>query len=227
MKKLYVAFVGLAALFLTAFTTTLQTQLASDAASWSPDTLAFITTTRLTEQRKNKPPETNVFVERYDPSAQPSWTLVSVDGAPPSKKDVKRAQKRHKDRKSVPGYHRNAKWLGQPATLSGDVLIYDGFEKKTFDMGPIEIAKKLKGIAHIDRSGPEPFIDHVTFTLTKPTRAALVAKIDAMSIDTTFRRLPSGRPVPDRVEFTTKGSIFGRSGTQTAFTRYSEFRELN
>src|SRR6476620_4630879 len=84
----------------------LKQRILSQARSISADDYAFTRTSRI-EQTSNGKTEQKVTVEKFDPTkpAETRWTLVSVDGAPPSA-DALNDFRKGSAKRRVPGYHR-------------------------------------------------------------------------------------------------------------------------
>lgn len=97
----------------------LKQRVLAQAQSLSPDDYAFTRTVR-SETTSNGKTEKKVSVEKFDPTkpADARWTLVSVNGAPPSAEESEAHQKEAAKRRIVPGYHRVAAYFGAPATAS-------------------------------------------------------------------------------------------------------------
>ncbi len=224
-----IRFFALAALFLFFASPTLagplQDAVLAHAKAQPENGLAFTRTTSFESLQKNGESDTKVFVERYDPSkpAGSRWTLVSIDGKAPTKKELKEAAKRY-EKETIPSYFRLSRWVGQPATETASELRFARFAKDTFEGGPADLSDKLSGVAVISSEGGPAWVKESRFRLTAPTRIMLVAKLDDMQTHTRFRRLPGGMPVIDQQSVTMTGSMMGKSGTQKTVTRYSDYR---
>lgn len=205
----------------------LQDAVLAHAKAQPLNAYAFTRTTRFEGRGKNGETETKVFVERYDParSVANRWQLISIDGAPPSKDEMKDAAKRYR-KEPVPSYGRIHRWVGQRATETATELRFAGFAKDTFEGGPVDMSEKLSGVASISTAGGTPWVSETRFQLKEPTRIMLVAKLDDMNTQTRFRRLPDGTPVIDRQTVKMTGSMMGKSGTQTTVTTYSDYRRI-
>ena len=206
MLRFPLAAAFIAAAFLCAFPAfagALQDALVAQAEAIDEHAYAF---TRTLRARQGD--ETKIIVERFDPRSQADggWTLVSVDGRAPTTKERKGAAKRYADA-YVPGYHRIAEWVGQPATETAGGLSYASFSKDTFEIGPADASKKMAGTARLARRGDLVWIDQARFHLTKPMRIMLVAKLNRMDIVTDYKLLPGGDPVIARQVFEMSGSM--------------------
>ena len=87
----------------------LKQRVLAQAQSVSADDYAFTRTTRSEATIIGKTVK-SVSIEEFDPTkpADARWTLVSVDGAPPSASKLKKYRKEAAKRRVVPGYHRIA-----------------------------------------------------------------------------------------------------------------------
>ena len=97
----------------------LKQRILDQALSLSPDDYAFTRTTRSEANFIGKTAKV-VTVERFDPTKPARWTLVSVDGAPPSAAESRKYRKKAANRRVVPGYHRLANYFGAPAIVSSE-----------------------------------------------------------------------------------------------------------
>ena len=98
----------------------LKQRILTQAQGMSADDYAFTRTLRIDVAAAGQKQQT-VDVETYDPTkpADSRWTLVSVNGAPPSSKRLKRFRKEARKRQ-VAGYHHLAKLVAAPATETTD-----------------------------------------------------------------------------------------------------------
>src|SRR5436190_16474210 len=98
----------------------LKQRILAQAQNVSPDDYAFTRTVRI-EQTSNGKTEQKLTVEKFDPAkpAESRWTLVSVDGAPPSA-DALKTFRTDSAKRRVPGYYRLAEYFATPATSSAD-----------------------------------------------------------------------------------------------------------
>jgi len=86
----------------------LKARILAQAQSMGADDYAFTRTVRAEPTAGGKT-EITITVDRYDPTknGDARWTLVSVNGAPPSGDALSKYQKESPKRR-VPGYHRLA-----------------------------------------------------------------------------------------------------------------------
>ncbi|MBV7256841.1 hypothetical protein KCG44_08575 [Pacificimonas sp. WHA3] len=205
----------------------IQQQIMAEASQQSADDLAFTRTVEI-EGRSKDGTETIRMVERYDPRRPDNkrWTLVSVDGREPTKDERKDADGRRSDG-PIPGYYRLGNWFGTEAKAQGQAsLHFQSFPKGTFDVGPIDLSRRITAIATIGGTDDAPYVTETRFRLKEPFRVMLVAKVTAFDAKTRYTRLPSGRPVLAEQTLTFTGSRFGKEGTQRTVTRYSDYVEV-
>jgi hypothetical protein len=190
------------------------------------------TRTARSEQNGGGGPKERVVVERFDPTKPVGerWTLVTVDGQPPDA-DAAKSHAKEAPKRRVGLYARVANWIGAPAEASKDakgrlVLRYATLPKESVVVNNVDISANCSAEAVVDTSGAQPFVQQVRFTLTKPTRVKLVAKIERFDSSTTYRLQPDGVPVPTEQKSVTGGSLMGKSGTIDTTLTYSDFRRV-
>lgn len=213
---------------LPAFAGPLQDSILAHAETLPEAAFAFTQSAELTSVNKDGEKEVKTFTLRFDPRKpeKQRWQLVSIDGRTPTDKERKNAEK-HARNGPIPGYHRIARWIGAPAAETPTQITYDKFPKKTFDMGPMDLSKKLAGTAYVSTTGDMPWVERSQFRLTEPARAMLVAKIEDMQVETRFKRLGDGTPVLATQTISMAGSMLGKSGRQTTRSTYSDYVRVN
>lgn len=196
----------------------LQDQLLAGMRATDTANVAFTSTTRI-ERTGAKP---QVIVTRYDPhgAAGKRWSVVSVDGKPPTAKQAAQIAKAANGQ-PVPSYARLAQWFGGSATRAGSTYRFARLPKGGLKVGNRDVAADTAAEATVNTSGPTPFVERVRFTSLKGFRAALVAKVERYTITSTFARLPDGRPFPAGADANIAGSLLGKSGTLATQTRYT------
>jgi hypothetical protein len=209
----------------------LQQQIIAQSRAVSPDDYAFTRTAR-TEQIEGDKTETRTIVERYDPSkpAAQRWTLVSVDGRPPNADEQKSFDKEVQKRR-VSSYARVATYFGSPATPGTDaqgrtIFKFSSLPKETVMVAGSDVSASSAAEAVVNASGATPFVEHVRFTLTKPTRIKVVAKIDQFQANARYKLHSDGKPVP--MEFTSEavGSMVGKAGRIRTNITFSDVRAV-
>ena len=200
----------------------------AEAQSLSADDYAFTRTIRSEATFLGKTAKA-VSIEKFDPTkpADARWTLISVDGAPPSAAKLRKYRKDAAKRRVVPGYHRVANYFGAPATVSSEAGGKRVFRFATLPKGSLSIqGTDLSQIARAEASVAEkdgaPFVEQVHFTL-KPRRAHVIDRYE-----TTFRYRvgPGGKPLLTETTSNLFGSGLGLKATMHNATTYSDYQAV-
>ncbi|MEH3037112.1 MAG: hypothetical protein PGN23_11605 [Sphingomonas adhaesiva] len=197
----------------TAHADALQSDLLATMQATRADGFAFqrrITVDRTGAARK-------VIVDRYDPRRPEAqrWSIVSIDGRPPTAKEQSKSLK---DRRGqVSSYAELAKWFGAPATridaAPGQVLYrFPRLPDDVVKVGPHDASPDTQAEATVNTSGKIPFVERVRFVTAKPFRMMLVASVQGMTVTARYRQLPSGQVVPATIASSITGSMLGKSG---------------
>lgn len=204
----------------------LKQRVLAQAQSVSADDYAFTRTTRSEATFIGKTAKA-VSVEKFDPTkpAEARWTLVSVDGAPPSAAELRKYRKEAAKRRVVPGYHRIANYFGAPATVSSEAGGKTVFRFATLPKGSVSIQETdLSHLASAEASVTEadvaPFVEQVRFTL-KPRRAMVIDRYETTSL---YRIGPGGKPFLTATTSDLFGSGLGLKATMHNATTYSDYR---
>ena len=211
-------------------TDALKQRILAQAQSLSPDDYAFTRTIRSETNSKGKT-EKKVTVEKFDPTkpADARWTLVSIDGAPPSAEQLKSYQKEAAKRRVVPGYHRLAAYFGSPATVAEfggkTVFRFASLPKGSMSVLDTDISHNATAEATVTEANGAPFAEQVRFTV-KPMRVKLLMKIDRLENIARYRMGPGGNPVLTESTSDMSGSGMGQEGTMRNTTTYSDYRAV-
>ncbi len=204
----------------------LKQRILAHAQSVSADDHAFTRTIRSEATFIGKTVKA-ISIEKFDPTkpADARWTLVSVDGAPPSAAELRKYRKKAAKRRVVPGYHRIANYFGAPATVASEADGKIVFRFATLPKGSISIQETdLSQLASADASVVEaaggPLVEQVRFIL-KPRGAHVIDRYE-----TTFRyRIgPGGKPFLTETTSDLFGSGLGLEATLHTATTYSDYR---
>lgn len=165
-------------------------------------------------------PETRTRVDRWNGK---QLTLVSINGKPPTPKEVEEYRKASAGR-PVPGYYRIASFFGTGARRVPDAkgrVIYrvDKLPKGSINIGR-DISANLTAEAIVDTSGPKPFVSRMRIMLPKPLSFFMVAKLDRFEADSDYRLGPDGRPVLVHQQQILSGAQMGTSGTTSTESHY-------
>jgi len=168
-------------------------------------------------------------VERFDPdAADGGWTLVSVDGKPPSKKQLKKyaAKSGTRESRDHPGEIDFAD-IVDPDSIA---LVAESTRSATFRFKPAPdesgdddpTSAFLDGTLFVDKTGP--FVDSLELANTDPFSAATGVKIHRMRVRMEFVHDRRGRVVLSELSQSVEGRLFGmKSINQASTVTYSEF----
>jgi len=204
----------------------LKQRVLAQAQSVSADDYAFTRTIRSEATIIGKKVKA-ISIEEFDPTkpADERWTLVSVNGAPPSAAKLKEYRKEAAKRRVVPGYHRVANYFGAPATVSSEAGGKTVFRFATLPKGSISIQEKdlsqlASGEASVTEAGGASFVEQVSFTL-KPKRAHVIDKYETIF---RYRIGPGGKPFLTETTSDLFGSGLGLEAKMHTATTYSDYR---
>ena len=179
-------------------------------------------------ERTGTPPRD--FVQRYDPRHVPGWTLLRVDGKPPTPKQIADAAK-GPGRAKPPSYARVAEWFGAPATRVAQTPTtvtyrFASLPKGIIKMGSYDASPTTMVEAVVNTAGRVPFVERARFSSNAPFHMFMVVKVDRFVITSTNRLLADGRPVPDTTTTEFAGSFMGNAQTLKTRTTISEVQPL-
>jgi hypothetical protein len=190
----------------------LQSKLIADAKLFPPSTLSFTRNVTMTQTGDGKT-EKSVRVDRWDGK---QWTLVSVDGKPPSADEAAKFRKETAGR-PVPGYYRLAGYLNAPASRGTDAQGNTVLKIAKLPSGSVDMAgdrsDKFGGEAVVATAGPTTYVKQLRVSAREPFRLMVVAKIDRFDIVNDYALGKAGRPVVVRSVQEYAGSRPGESGT--------------
>ena len=197
----------------------LRDRVVAEARSLSPAMLNFDRTMTVTQaDAKEKASQTRV--DRWDGKA---WTLLSLDGKPPSADD------RTKHAKAaaagmVPGYYRLTAMLAaasaSPDARGQTVLRMASLPPKSVITSGKDVTENFTGEAMV-APGARPFVQQLRLTARAPFRMMLVAKIDSFVTVSDYARGPDGTPRLVRSVADIRGSMMGKDGTQRVETIFT------
>ena len=209
----------------------LKQRILAQAQSMSGDDYAFTRTIRSETNSKGKT-EKKLTIEKFDPikPADTRWTLVSIDGAPPSAEQLKSHQKEAAKRRIVPGYHRLANYFGSPATASSEsggktMFRFSSLPKGSVSVLETDVSHNASAEVSVAEVNSMPVAEQVRFTL-RPMRLKLLMKIDRFETVARYRIGPGGKPVLMESTSEMAGSGMGREGTMRNTTTYSDYRAV-
>jgi hypothetical protein len=208
----------------------LKQRILSQAQSMSPDDYAFTRTVK-SEQTSNGKTEKHVNIEKFDPtkSGDARWTLVSVDGAPPSSEALNQYKKASAKR-PVPGFHRLAKYFGSASTVSTDsrgrtVFHFNSLPKDSAIVMDSDVSSNTSADVTVTEANGSPLVEQVHLTV-KPMRLKLIMKLDHYESTTRYRMGPEGKPLLAENTADMSGSGMGQEGGAHTVATYSDYRAV-
>jgi hypothetical protein len=208
----------------------LKQRVLAQAQSVSPDDYAFTRAVR-SEQISGGKTEQKVTVEKFDPTkpAEARWTLVSIDGAPPSA-DALKAFRTDSAKRRVPGYSRLAGYFGTPATASTDsrgrtVFHFAALPKETVKLMDSDVSQNATADASVSEANGVPFVEQVRITV-KPMRLKLIMKLEGYGSTARYRIGPEGKPLLMEQTSDMSGSGMGQEGRAHTVVTYSDYRAV-
>jgi hypothetical protein len=208
----------------------LKRRLLAQAQNVSPDDYAFTRTVK-SEQTSNGKTEQHVNLDRFDPtkSGEARWTLVSVDGAPPSADALTKYRKESAKRR-VPGYYRLARYFAAAATTSTDsrgrtVFHFSSLPKDSAIVFDSDVSQNTSADVSVTEANGAPFAEQVHLTV-KPMRLKLIMKLDRYESTARYRIGPEGKPLLVEHVADMTGSGMGQSGGVHTVTTYTDYRAV-
>jgi hypothetical protein len=206
----------------------LKQRVLAQAQSVSPDDYAFTRTVR-SEQISGGKTEQKVSVEKFEPTrpAEGRWTLVSVDGAPPSAEALK-TFRTDSGKRRVPGYYRLAGYFGTPATASTDsqgrtVFHFSALPKETVKVMDSDVSQNATADASVREANGVPFVEQVRI-IVKPMRLKLIMKLEGYASTAHYRIGPEGKPLLLEQTSDMSGSGMGQEGKAHIVVTYSDYK---
>lgn len=208
----------------------LKQRILAQAQGISPDDYAFTRTIR-SEGVSNGKPEQHVSVDRFDPTKQGDarWTLVSVDGAPPTA-DALKTYRAAAPKRRVPGYYRLANYFGSPATASTDsrgrtVFHFSALPKDIVKVMDSDVSQNATADASVGETDGGPFVEQLHVTV-RPTRIKLIAKLESYEFTARYRIGPEGKPLLMEQTTDLSGSGMGQEGKVHTVVTYYDYRAV-
>jgi hypothetical protein len=208
----------------------LKQRVLAQAQSISPDDYAFTRTIR-SDGTSNGKVEKKVRIEKFDPTrpAEARWTLVSVDGAPPSVDELDRFRKDAPKRR-MPGYYRLVGYFGSAATASTDsrgrtVFHFAALPKDTVKVMDSDVSQNATAEASVSEANGVPFVEQLHVSV-RPTRLKLIAKLNSYEYTARYRIGPEGKPLLMEQTSDMSGSGMGQTGGAHTVVTYSDYRAV-
>jgi flagellar hook-associated protein FlgK len=206
----------------------LKQRILAQAQSLSDGDYAFTRTVK-SEQTSNGKTEQHVTVDKFDPTkaGDARWTLVSVDGAPPSADDLAKYKKQSAKRR-VPGYYRLAKYFGTNSTVTTDargrtVFHFSSLPKDTALVMDSDVSSNTSADVSVTEANGTAFAEQVSLTV-KPVRIKLLMKLERYESTSRYRMGPEGKPLLIENTAEMAGSGMGQEGKGHTVITYSDYR---
>jgi hypothetical protein len=207
----------------------LKERIIAHARTVTAEDYAYTRTVRV-ETTEGEKKEENVIVDRWDPAKplEQRWTLISIDGKPPTSDELKDFRKAVPKRR-LAYYGRVAGYFAKPATNATDprgriIFRFASLPKETVMVMDSDISANATGEVVVNASGATPFIEEVHFVSTQPTRVKLIAKIERFETMIRYRLMPDGKPVPIESTSDMNGSMLGQQGRIRTRVAYTDHR---
>jgi hypothetical protein len=206
----------------------LKARLLAQARAVTPEDYAFARTVR-SESTSGGKTEKHVSVETFDPTkpAESRWTLLTIDGSPPSE-EVLRKFRTDSAKRRVSGYGRLAAYLGAPATTSKDaegrtVFHFAALPKGTVTVMDSDVSEDARADAVVGEAGGVPFVEELRVAV-KPTRLKLVMKLRRYETVGRYHMGPEGKPMLAELTSDMSGSGLGVDAEIHSVATYSDYR---
>lgn len=192
-------------------------RIVADARTVDEASFGFERTTDVTLGGKHQ-----VRIDRYDPRAAQRWTLLAINGKPPSPDELKDyAQASRQTR--APNYGRVGLILsGGAARLAPDRYRVQPLPAKALDGRMAMFASHLTWEARVAGPPERPYVIETRAYAPEPFRAKLVAKVDAFEAVTRYAPGADGRPRVREQVVKVRGSALGRSFDTDQTIRYRD-----
>src|SRR3954467_72275 len=208
----------------------LKQRILTQAQSLGADDYAFTRTVKV-EQTSNGKTEQHVNVDKFDPtkSGDARWTLVSVDGAPPSADILGRYNKESPKRRG-PGYYRLAKYFSSTSSTSTDsrgrtVFHFNSLPKDTAIVFDSDVSSNASADVSVTEANGTPFAEQIHLTV-KPMRLKLIMKLERYESIARYRMGPEGKPLLFEHTADMSGSGMGQEGKAHTVITYSDYRSI-
>ena len=194
--------------------------LRAGAAAANPASLSFESVVRTAGPREG---ETRTTVERWDGS---SWTLVSVNGTPPSPAEAAKFSKAKAEERTVPSYNRLATYLAGPVEKRTDaagntVYFIPALPKGSFLMWG-DNSRFFSGEAVVGQSPRGAYIKRFRAWVREPFRLRVVVKVDRFDLLNEYR-FDGPHPELARQVTDTSGSLLGKTGKVRVESAFSDW----
>jgi hypothetical protein len=208
----------------------LKQRVLAQAQSVGADDYAFTRTVK-SEQISGGKTEKHVTVDKFDPTkpGDARWTLVSMDGAPPSADAITKYNKESAKRR-VPGYYRLTKFFGTNSTVMTDahgrtVFHFGSLPKDTALVMDSDVSSNCSADVSVTEANGTAFAEQVHLSV-RPTRIKFLMKLDRYESTARYRMGPEGKPLLVEHIADMAGSGMGQEGGAHTVITYSDYRSV-
>lgn len=199
----------------------IRDRIIADARLVNPAALAFERHTHVVQVGGGKRSEQR-RVERWDGRR---WSLVSIDGKPPSPADLKSAAKANVAQ-PVPGYHRLASLLASAAATRTDaggatVLTVPVLPAGTAFADGTDISSHLRAEAFVVTTDGNPWVQRLRLTAREPFKLSWLLKVTTFEQVSEYSREGGGSPRLASQVADSQGTMFGFAGGQKSEVTYA------
>jgi len=200
----------------------IRERIVADAGSVSPAALAFDRTTHVVQIGGGTRSD-EVRIDRWDGR---TWSLVSINGKPPTAAAIK-AQARASRDQPVPGYHRLAGLLTAATESRVDaqgrtILGVPKLPPRTIVNDGTDISSHLKAEAVVaTASNGQPWVQQLRLSAREPFKMSWVLKVVSFDQVSEYRLDTSGKPRLASQNADSQGTMFGIAGGQKSEVTYA------
>lgn len=217
---------GLAAAFSAApaAADALLDRLRADAAAADPAGIAFESVVTAVGPRSD---EERVTVERWDGR---EWTLVSLNGKPPSAQEAAKFRRQKADERTVPSYGRLATYLSGPAEKRTDAAGNTLYFIPELPRGSFLLwgdnSRHFSGEAVVAQSPAGPYVRRFRAWVREPFRMRVLLRVERFDLVNDYA-IENGRPVLVRQQSDSNGSVMGQTGKMRVESQFSGYRAVS
>lgn len=196
-------------------------RIVADAVVVPPAALAFDRITHVVQVGGGSRTEIR-RVDRWDGKA---WTIVSINGKPPTQKDRDSIAKILKAQ-PVPGYHRLATVLAGATGSRTDaqgrtILTVPKLPPRTVVNDGTDISAHLKAEAVVAVNNGQPFVEELRMSAREPFKMSWVLKVLSFDQVSEYKLDATGRPRLASQSADSQGTMFGMTGGQKSEITYA------
>ena len=195
-------------------------RIIADARSMAPAAIAFDRTTRLV--RTGGGSTTNILrVERWDGKR---WSLVSLNGKPPTKSQRQEAEKLAAA-SPVPGYYRLAALMAGATETTTDPQGRSVLKVPVLPAGSVrtdssDISDHLRAEVTVASQNGQPWVQRVRVTSREPFKMNMLIRVLSFEQVSEYRLGSDGKPRLATQNVESRGTMFGFAGGEKGDVTY-------